>query len=184
MLRFVVVMTGKPGSPWVATHFLNGVTQEDANQGMAQVNALWTGLGTQMATGVTITIDSFVAVVDPVTGDVTGGFTATGPYTTQSSNAATPVPNSSQGLAIWDTGFYALGRRVRGKTFIPRLIANYVTANGQVDPGAITTIKGFTDTFVAGPLDVLVWSRKLGRALPVTTSIVSDEWAILASRRD
>lgn len=175
--------TGAPVTgPAVSTFFF----ADDVITAQAASNHVSTFLGNLdavLSTQLTWTTEPEVDTLDTTTGilqNVTSVTTATG----TGSNAADPLPRTTQGLARWGTGQIISGRALKGHMFIPGFCEDNNT-NGNVAPATVTGVNTALSNFVtAAAPHFVIWSRTHGTSRPVVTSSLWSQWAYLSSRRD
>jgi hypothetical protein len=178
-------MTGVAGTPWYTNmYFANtpGTTQ----QAIDNVDAFWETLKAQINNFVTGTVEGDVALVDDVTGLITGVETGVA-GTIDMSGVGNCLPTSTQGLVNLNTGFYVAGRQLRGKLYIPGLITS--SADGAGDPAAAfktawvsacTALRSAASTTGVWK----VWSKTHGVSDAIESFTVKPQFAVLRSRRD
>lgn len=127
-------------------------------------------------------VDPEVSEVDEVTGNIVGVSTVT-TATMDGENATAPVPQAAQALFRWRTGYYAGGREIRGRTFVPGLAAPASSATGELLPATADQLAVAATALVAASA-LGVWSPARGRIEVVTSSSVWGEFAVMRSRRE
>lgn len=195
MHRVRTGMTGKPGSPGVATMYFYNL-----NTALASVRAFWVAVAPIMPTGLSLQVESVGDIIDDATGDLVGAF---------SKPAVAPVVATGAGVYAapvgavinWHTETIADSHRVRGKTFIVPLHGEAFDIDGSL---AATTVGYLAAAAQAlqfeQSLDFVVWHRPyagraatptlpaklahLGSSALVTSSSVPDKAVVLRSRRD
>lgn len=175
-----VVMTGVAGSPWYARHFIDDSVTVSAQGAMDAVAAFWTGVASQISSGVTITAEPEVPTYSVPDSVVSVG-TAT-PFTINTLGGANPVPRAAQVSVRWQTNTFRGNRRILGHTYIP-----YVSEESNVSGGVVSVEYRSQVAGAAGDLidaGLVIASRASNAFAPVTSPFVGSEWAILRSRRD
>jgi hypothetical protein len=187
MIRVRTVFTGVAGTPWYSNLYFDGagLTSVDAQTALNNVRALWNDYKGSMSSQISINLDPFVPVINPATGDVTGGFTVTPGATIIGSGVGERMPSLCQVLVSLKTGSYVGGRQVAGKCFLPGTTEALNTANGDIPSASAAYFAGLFNTLVAaaGP-DPVVWSKKAGAVYQIASATASTKWAVLRSRRD
>lgn len=184
MLRVRAVWTGVAGTPWYTNLYFDGSGSVDAQAAAENVHTFLSGAAFQFQNGIRIDVEAFVAVVDPVSGDVTGGFTVDPGDTIAGQLVDEVLPPATQSLTTFKTPVYVGGRNIQGKCFL----GGYTEA-GNSSPGVFrdsyraSLVEAWNDLLATGP-DLVVWSRKNGQFAPVSSVIVQSKWAVLRSRRD
>lgn len=184
MLRVRVILTGLQGAPWVATHyFANDELQADADAAVAAVGAFWGAVDSRIVNTIDWTTESEVAVLTP-SGARTGSFAVT-PATGTGGASGNPVARATQAVIQWRTGFFAGGREIRGRTFVPGLQDSDITNEGQVASGARTALAAAATTMATDASnDLVVWSRTNAAVATVSSATCWQEFGVLRSRRD
>nr|CRY96194.1 hypothetical protein [uncultured prokaryote] len=184
MLRIRSVWTGVGGSPWYSNLYFDGTGSVDAQSCADNVADFWATFTLVWMPNLSVSVESFVAVVDPVSGDVTGGHTIDVPDPVTGSGSGGTLPTSTQALLSMNTPIYIAGRNLRGKLYVPGLTEGVNTNNGTPDPIYVQPMAEALEILAdAGP-DLVVWSRKNGITAPVSSVTASTKWAVLRSRRD
>jgi hypothetical protein len=188
MYRLRTVFTGPAGSPWLSTMFFHelGGSPEDA---AAAVGAWWGTVDSLIVNDVSWATEGDVALVDEVTGEITGFESATVQSGTGAS-ASDALPWVVQGLIRWRTAAVVNGRGVRGRNFIPGL-SEGVNDNGVVAAVNKATVDAAAAT-LAGDIDssMVIWHRPNeeestpGSAHTVIVGTMWTSFAELRTRRD
>lgn len=154
---------------------------------------------------VSFAIDASGDVIDPITGQATGGWSGGTPTGVQGSDVgvyAAPVG----ALVRWNTGQIRSGRRVRGRTFLVPFAGGQFQQDGTLSPSALAALQTAANALVTSAAPgMLVFQRprkatnawtdvhgkvhpakaaRVGEALAVTTATVPDKAVVLRSRRD
>lgn len=153
----------------------------------AAVLTLFDSVKASIPAGLTWEIPSSGDVLDESTGELTGGWTASG----GGNVTATGTGNFAQGVGprfVWATNGIFLGRRVHGSTFMCPLITSQYDASGTIQNAMITAWNGFATTFVtAVSPDFKIWSRPRPGGQYATNQVtggtVPDAVSWLRSRR-
>lgn len=186
MRKVVTVVTGVDGGPYYITGYF------DPAVGTAQQNAqAWHTFTLPGPTAgdipiqTTYTTGPEVQIVEAATGNVVGVDTIT-PITITGTGNFDKEPPMTQFLVRWLTGFYAGGRQIRGRTFLPGVTNGAVNPNtGRPTDGARNGRQAAAQTLInSANAELLIWSRKNGQAVVVTSSSVWEKFAVLRSRRD
>lgn len=175
-----VVMTGVPGSPWYARHFLDSDASPSAQGAMDAVAAFWGGIASQISSGVTITAEPEVPEYTLPDTVVSVG-TAT-PFTITTGGGANPVPRAAQVSVRWQTNTFRGNRRILGHTYIPYVSEESNVAGGTVAIEYRNQVAGAAADLIEAGL--VIASRVSNAFAPVTNPFVGSEWAVLRSRRD
>lgn len=181
--RVRVTWDGFIGGPGVSTFYaLNGPAL------LPDLHQFFSNLQLKIPADVNIRFPIEGDIIDPVTGNLTGAWTAglenyidcsgTGGY-------AAPV-----GCVVnWVTGQVYNNHRLKGKTYIVPLYSDAFDVDGSLLAGEHAGILSAAETLVTAAADnFVVWSRPVnnlngGSALVLSTN-VPDKAAILRSRRD
>lgn len=184
-------------------HFSN--TPGTAAQLCAAVDAFWRYNAVVFYTGTTFSISSEVEHFDDATGILNGVSTGTA---TTVPGAGTPeaLSPATQGLIRWRTGIISDGREIRGRTFLPAMVAA-----GNDDGKPIAATLSVFNTMANGLItdansELAIWRRprkarpqigspgdpwylpaqsaRAGSSAAVTSGAAWTQWAVLRSRRD
>lgn len=185
--RVRTVLAGVPGTPYYSNLYFTGVaTQPQAQDCLDNVSAFWTSMKSVMISTTTYVVQPDVALIDEVTGALTGNFSGTG-----SSGTATvsgdPLPWATQGLMRLLTDDYVAGRRVRGRFFAPSNVEANSTLGvpiGAYLTGMNAIGNALISASAADSTEWIVWSRKNGTYGVITGVDTWGQWAQLRSRRD
>jgi hypothetical protein len=180
--KVVTEFTGVAGSPYFNTLVFAGSGATDAQAAATAARAFWAALQGNLAD--TLRGQVQLEVVEFQISD--GASIAVWPVTSAQivyTASNTMLPRATQGLVRLRTGFFAGGREVRGRIFIPCLteIANDI---GVPSAAIITTVNTAVATMISGSADLLVYSPALSATASVTAGSMWSEWASLRSRRD
>jgi hypothetical protein len=184
-------------------YFANAVGT--AAQLTAAVQSFWNYNPAIFYTGTTFAVQSEVESLNDANGQLTGVATGTA-ATVTGSGAAEALSPATQGLVRWRTGVVEDGREIRGRTFMPAMVAAQ-NDDGHPIAGCISAM-----TTAAGLLisdansELIVWRRprlarpqvgspgdryylpaqsaRDGSSATVTSGTGWDKWAVLRSRRD
>ena len=186
MLQVRSVWTGFKGAPGYTNMYFDG--GDDPDVVINLVEAFWNACGFAIPSVVTITVEGAGLIVDEATGTATGSWVSTiGDQAV--AGAGTGDYMGPAGLCVtWRTASIIGGRRVRGRTFIVPAPTAITDADGTVDGSLLGTVRTAANTLAtAGTATFGVWHRPgtgVGSFEPVISSSVSDQLAVLRSRRD
>lgn len=147
----------------------------------------FTALAALIPASTGVTVPSSGDVLDESTGELTGGWTASG----GAQVSMTGTGNFAAGAGariVWGTGGVFLGRRVKGSTFLVPLVVSQYDIVGSIAGAAITTINNACAAFVAATSpDFKIWSRPHPGGQFATNQVTSgtcpDKVSTLRSRR-
>lgn len=184
IMRTRATWTGVAGAPAYSNLYWTGGTG-NADVCAAAHAAFLTAIDPLQADVVAWTLDTNVAFIDSVTGDITG---LTGVPADSGDGDATGhlLPPATQALLHLRTGVFQGGREIRGRINIPYLTEAASSTTGTLEPASQAVIVAAAEDLIDPLLGVslVVWSRLTGAA-PVVTQITSPtEFAVLRSRRD
>lgn len=184
LIRIRTGFTGVPGTPWISNFYFDG-DLADAQNMADTASDFWSDAQLAMSSLIDWTQDGVATQLDVATGEPTDVASYT-PNDGDGSGSGDMLPASTQLLITWRTGVFAGGREVRGKTFVPGLVASTNDNDGTIDEGVVTQFAGYADSLVTEPghSQIVVWSRKNGTMQQVTGARITNEWAVLRSRRD
>lgn len=182
--RVRVALSGTAGTPGVMTFYFAATEATPVETVLDPVQALMTGLKTQIVQPLQMTQDGTVDYIEEATGALVGS--ATGNLHTEgaSASAADAGPRAAQAVVRLGTGLIVNGRRLRGRLFIPQPRA---ASSFQVPTNAQALLQSPITTFLnatQAEAPWVVWSRKGGVTAPVTSATIWDQWGVLRSRRD
>jgi len=186
--RIRTEITGAAGAPWVnTTHWDDslGMRVEDA---VNNIWSFWDAIAGLMHSDLVIQVDPTVTLQNDDGGQPTGTTTVvTDPI--GGTNTSHMLPTQTQALIHFGTGYYNQGREVTGKLYVPGLCESANTPNGLLETGDQGTIQDAIDAVWNGGSGLstpgmLIYSRKIQAAFPVTGAVVRSKWAVLRSRRD
>ena len=150
------------------------------------VRDFWVAWAATLDNSNTITIEGDTALVDDVTGNITG-IDSVLTRTTVPTGATNVLPPANQLVMNLFTSTFIGGRQLRGRTYIPGILATASDANGAVVSStrtAVVTIGTALITNTSGPGPLRVWSRKNGTSAVVNAVSSPPKFGVLRSRRD
>lgn len=181
MYRIRTTWTGPQGAPYLSTMYFDE-SAGSAAQAAAAVSTFWAAVDNHIDGLWVWRVENEVALVNDANGQVTGLASVVG-GTGAGTAAGDPLPRVAQALVRWRTGFFFGGREVRGRTFIPGVVA--VSVSGGVTSTVIAAIDTAAAALIADINCVLeVYSRTNFIAVPAVTGGTWTEFAALKSRRD
>lgn len=180
MKRTQTFLTGTDGSPYVSTNYWGDTPT--VQQVIDATANLWNIYDSYMVDNCFWSVDPVVVTVDPTTGEITESESGNG-ANGQGASAVEMLPPHTQILVRWRTGFYAGGREIRGRTFIPAL-ADTVNLEGNVSTTTATALTTALNTWILTAPNPLIWSRVTGQTAAVINASIWTEFAVLRSRRD
>lgn len=193
--RVRVAFSGFNGGPGVSTFYCL-----DPAAFLPQLRNWLTNFTVLLPATVTLNIESSGDIIDSVSGNLTGTWTAAAPVPvlgTVTGAYAAPV-----GMVVnWLTGTVLDGHRLRGRTFMVPLSSGTFENNGSLETGILGGIRAASESLVVAVANnFVIWHRprpagtvnRRGEILParagghaiVTSSRVLDKAAVLRSRRD
>lgn len=183
--RVRTVFTGVAGTPWYSNLYFTWVTGEAQNL-VDAVDDFWTVIIGQINGAVTGTVEGSVAQINDATGDITSVESVT-PGTIDFTGSGAVLPPANQTVINLHTGTYVAGREIRGKIFVPGLIAAASATDGSPSSGFLVAQKGAADALVAatssaGPLRVYSPTHATSAVVTATSSM--SQFAVMRSRRD
>jgi hypothetical protein len=190
LLRHRVRWTGLPSSPGVSNFYFTAP---------AMNNILHTWLATMAAmipSGVVLKFDTQAAIIDSLTGDITG---------MNSGSVAADIVCSGAGnysaaagaMVNWHTNEFVDSREVQGRTFLVPFSS--LDNSGTILNTSLTSMKTAVDAFLTSATgDFVIWKRPKqvknsqgevvsttpGSVHPVVTATIQDKSFVLRSRRD
>jgi len=182
LYRVRTVLTGYPGAPYLNTMWFNTFGGATAQAAVTAVGAFWTAMDANMGTPVSWVTEPDVATIS----EITGGITAVTQTTASSGtgNGGTGVvPNAAQGLIRLRTGVVVGARELRGRIFVPALVASPVS--GDVPSTIVAAMNVNVANLIADlNSELVVYSRAHAGFASVVAATAWTEFASLRSRRD
>ena len=178
------VITGVAGTPRYSNLYFQGPSDPDEDY-VSAVHTMWTAAAGRILTGLTVTVQGAITVIDSSTGNVTavGGFSD---QTVTTSGGGGELPAATCGLARFRTGVYVAGREIRGRMFLPYPNLGDMVA-AKPDSSYIATWNGAFDAMnMTGAANGAwcVYSPKNHRNELVANHDVWNNYAVLRSQRD
>jgi hypothetical protein len=178
------IVTGVAGTPRYSNLYFQGPSAPDEDYVHA-VNSMWTVVLGRILTGLTITVEGAITVINSSTGDIVdvGGFTN---HTLTTSGGGGELPPATCGLAQFHTGKYVAGRELRGRMYLPYPNAGDMT-NGAPDASYISAWSSAFDTMnMTGQANGAwcIYSPKNHLNELVSSHSIWNKYAVLRSQRD
>lgn len=154
----------------------------------------WTALVSQIDSGNTLQLQSTVERLDPTSGEIVEAFSVPVVNLAGSATGAA-LPRASQGLIRFDTGVFLNSRQVRGRVNIPGAIDN-ANNSGVPSSAYVAALQNAGDLLINSSVAIFgIWHRPVrdpetgdlvreGSFQVAIGAGVSDQWAVLRSRRD
>lgn len=184
MLRVRVNLTGDTVGPGLSTFYFDGTTQGLADDAAAAVATFWTAIAAYHPSYGTWSVDTQVAVLNAVNGQLTDTLTVA-PASGTGSDGSAQLSAASQGLIRLRTASVLGGRRLAGRLFIPGATETYNDTGGVPTAGYKLALNNAATALIndAGNAWV-VWSRVNGTVGVITAADTWSKWAVMRSRRD
>lgn len=128
-------------------------------------------------------------IIDSATGDLTGNWTGATQTDVQWNSASALWVAGVGTRAVWNTGGFLRGRRVRGSTFLVPLSLNSYDSDGTISNPQVASLAAAGNALIASVPTLTVWSRPTesgaadGGSTPITSCTVPDKVSWLRSRR-
>lgn len=184
LYRVRTTIAGQSGAGQLATHYFDASGGGTAQDAATAVRTFWDTLKAMISPSYTFQVDNAVELIDSTTGQPTGLVSTTNTLVT-GTGGGNQIPPASQGLIQWRTGFFQHGREVRGRTFIPGLIAASQTSSGAPSATLITAANSAVGAIISpASSDFMIYSRKNRICLSVLQGSLWGKFAVLRSRRD
>lgn len=201
IFRVTSEWTGFNGAPgYSVTHFrdpaMNGTQTRTEMENLAYSAQLQTwnffgALDTQLPSGVSITVNPEVELIEDTTGELQDVY-ATTPNVAVIGSGGLQYSGPSGAVVNWRTPTIRNGRRIRGRTFIVPLQTAAYDESGNLNPAAQGVVRDAAAGVIAGTSTVRfgVYGRPStalandGVWAEATSSSVPDLAAVLRSRRD
>lgn len=179
------VATGVAGTPWYTNLYFTWVTGTTQAH-IDVVRDWWTNLAGSLDNSVLWTVEGDCSLVDDTTGQVTGIESATA-RTVNGTSATAALPPATQILLNTFTSTFVGGRQLRGKIYVPGLVASTSDANGAPVAATKTLVLAQGNLLISAsstPGPLRVWSKKNGMSAVVNAVSTPSKFAVLRSRRD
>ncbi len=184
LYRVRTAITGPNGGAQVSTHYLDALTPNTASDAADAVHTFWSTMAGQLSSQYVFQVDPLVEIIDVSTGGITGASAVTVAAVAGSVGTAL-APPATQGLIRWHTGVYIGGREVRGRTFIPGILAASVTSTGGVATAFQTVASSAATAYLGWTNSVPVVYSGAHRAFAgILSGSAWSSFAVLRSRRD
>lgn len=179
------VATGVPGTPWYTNMYFTYVTTT-AQAHVDLVRDFWTALAASLDNSVTWTIEGDCAVVDDITGQITG-IDSVIARTVVGGSSTSALPPAVNAILNTFTGTFVGGRQLRGKIWLPGWVNSVSDSLGAPTTSLKTLLitQGqnlITNSSSPGPLRV--WSKKNGTSAVVNSVGTPSKFGSMRSRRD
>ena len=188
--RTRAAITGVNGLPGLSTFYWRSGTpsNSEATTVLSAVRSYFESAKGLLASGVIVTYDQSVDLLNDVSGELQAQYTSTAQSATVSTGSSEAPPANQLGLTL-QTGVVVNGRVLRGRTFLGPVTADVFTAGGIPSGAAKTTLAtagalltAVTTTFL------VVWHRPTngsgGISLQCTDVTPATKAWVLRSRRD
>lgn len=187
MRKITALWTGLSGLPGTTTMYFDASALELGDL-LTGLDLFWSricsGFGTSsqgLRTGLTITLESDVPVVESSTGEIVGFQTISELHQYHGNGTAEPLPPATQALIEWQTGSVVAGRRLRGRTFIGGLTEDH-SDNGVPKATWASTLAAEAVTLSAESMEIFSPTHLVEHGC--TGATVWNQFAVLRSRRD
>jgi hypothetical protein len=193
-----ILWTGLTGLPGTTTlNFFTGAASPiEAKHMTDAADAFASTLITVLGNGTSLQVQPEVKFLDEASG-VLDSLAAVSPpppaHVASASGQVGPLPSGA--VIAWATDGVHLrpgalkSRRVRGRTFVVPLALAAYQSDGTITGTIITALSGAASTLVGdASTSFVIWARPVdgagGASFPVTTWHITDQAAVLRSRRD
>lgn len=184
MWRTRVIVTGVAGSPYYYTGYFNA-DQLEAQDALTDWCQFIIPSNQDILSGTTYTPDLSVMKIDPVTGDQVGEAAAATPGPVSGSASGTALPFATTLIARWRTPYFFNGRRLQGRTNLSGFTTANLGTGGAFTNTTRDTVATRANALIGKPnSEFVVWSKKNGLHIAVTSAVVSTKPGVLRSRRD
>jgi len=162
-----------------------------ATEAVARDLAFWAALAARIVNGAIYTPNLVVDEIEETTGALVNQVAASAPAAISFTGTGDGVPFLTQGLVRFNTNSFIGGRRVQGRRFIPGCLEIDNSGTPPQPVALLTTALGTANnalgTVIATAMGQRVWHRPgpsgPGLSVPVISRGVSNQWAVLKSRR-
>lgn len=193
MNRVRTSFSGVSGTPYLATHYFAGPNDAvTAQQCVDAVRDFWAAFKPSLQFNLTWTVLGQVDVITDTTGALVSSNTVT-PRSDAATGTGDMLPPATQALVQWSTNNVYLGRRVRGRTFIPAPLETVSNSSGAPTNTLLTNAPTAVTAILGAVPDFVVWSQprttgphagQPGQAVVVSGGALWSKFAVLRSRRD
>lgn len=182
MNRARVEWTGATGLPGVSTFYF-----PDTLTDVSALVAFFNAIKALFPGGLTWAVPPGGDVIDEATGELEGGWTATGSGNVAATGGTVNYLAGAGMTVQWNTNSVINGRRVRGRTFLAPTIAGCFENDGTPTAANITTVTTAGNTLVTAT-GMYVWHRPTpggsnGAAVGIANCQVPNRGTALRSRR-
>ena len=179
--EIVVDWTTSAGGGFVSVFFFNEAV--DVVDQRDRLALFLTPMRNNLSAGTTFTIRTTGRELDDATGTLTGVWNDPRVLTNVGAGTGQPVADTTQILCRWGTNTIVNGRFLKGRTFIPGMVAGSLQ-NGNISPTALGNMNAAV-AFLIDPTDGFgVWHRPvLGAGGVFQLAISSSVWSELAVLR-
>lgn len=185
--KITAVWKGLPGLPGTTTMYFDSEALELGDL-LTGLDNFWHRVVTMgdtssggLRSGLTITLENEIPIVDIATGAVVDFQTIGETHSYAGNGTAEPLPPATQMLIEWKTNTVAGGRRIRGRTFIGGLTEDHST-DGVPATVPAGIVQDEADTLSAESMGI--YSPTHHVAAGPTGALVWSQFAVLRSRRD
>jgi len=192
--RVQTVFTGWDGAPGLQTSFYHLDTtwqwagyHQNVTDG---VEAAYTAAAGLFPDGMTFTVNPIIDIFEDTTGEMLESFEGTSDPVS-GMGGADWGPTATGLCVTWRTGGIVNNKRVRGRSFLVPVAATKIQSDGTPTMQALTEAGQWASTMEGGlsPYgDLVVWHRPIndlgGSSHIVTSHTITDQFAVLRSRRD
>jgi len=195
LLRVRTVLSYFSGGPGLNTIYWipgtpGGVTA-DATDAVARVRAMWLAMAPQFSSSMQFQTSNDVALIDEVTGTLTGSLAAAGVAGVAGTGGSNNEVVAAMLLVRLRTAGVRNGRLVKGRWYLGPVGAGVANGLGTVTTGNVTAMNTAANALLTGGATAsvpCVWHRPKdlapGAGFPVTSASTWDQFAVLRSRRD
>lgn len=186
LYRIQTRLVGIPGGEGLTTfHFRAADGSGDA--AVTAVAAFWNAVDSHISSTVTMVGTGEIITFEDTTGTISS-ITPYVPFSVPGLVAGDVLPDATAGLLRWRTNSVVAGRRLQGRTFMPKPVEAEST-NGNPNGTYQLDVRA-AGTALVGAADatLVVWARPVPGVRPGASGDVVDasvwgEWAVLRSRR-
>jgi hypothetical protein len=195
MHKVVAQWNGFPGGPGISNFYFGTGSSETAADVAAtqlRVKNFFSAFTLCLPTPVTVQVQQDSAVIDPVTGHMTGTLTAASAQPVVTGAGGANYSAISGACVIWKSSVFFNGRNVRGKTFLVPLTSAAYDSDGTLLAGRLSELRTAAlalGVVGANPANqvLMIWHRPVaslgGFSSICSTGSVNDRVAFLKSRR-
>jgi hypothetical protein len=192
LARVRSLWTGAAGLPGYTNLYFSDI--ETSNPPLGDIAAFWTALANYIPTDISIQVEGSGLIIEDSDGEAFGSWSTTAPAAVGATGVGAYSAPAGAGIT-WNTGSFADGREVRGRTYIVPTTTNAFESNGSLISAFIAAADAAAEALITASAGRFkIWHRpvkndlgvvtRAGSQHEVTSAVVADKSYVLTSRRD